>query len=45
MRLRVSWPKRLFDKVVHDALPAGLAIMIGGLLVTHRAGHCLPRRF
>jgi hypothetical protein len=27
--------KRLFDKIVHDALPAGLASILGGLLLTH----------
>jgi hypothetical protein len=34
MRLK-SMLKRLFDKIVHDALPAGLASLIGGLLLTH----------
>ena len=27
--------KRLFDKIVQDALPAGLASILGGLLLTH----------
>lgn len=27
--------KRLVDKIVHDALPAGLASILGGLLLTH----------
>ena len=27
--------KRLFDKIVKDALPAGLASILGGLLLTH----------
>ena len=27
--------KRLFDKIVHDALPAGLASILGGLLLAH----------
>jgi hypothetical protein len=27
--------KRLFDKIVHDALPAGLASLLGGLLLTY----------
>ena len=34
MRLK-SLLKRLFDKIVHDALPAGLASILGGLLLTH----------
>ena len=27
--------KRLVDKIVKDALPAGLASILGGLLLTH----------
>lgn len=34
MRLK-SLLKRLFDKIVHDALPAALASILGGLLLTH----------
>ena len=34
MRLK-SLAKRLFDKIVQDALPAGLASILGGLLLTH----------
>jgi hypothetical protein len=34
MRLKALL-KRLFDKIVHDALLAGLASVIGGLLLTH----------
>jgi hypothetical protein len=34
MRLN-SLLKRLFDKIVHDALPAALASVLGGLLLTH----------
>jgi hypothetical protein len=34
MRLK-SLLKRLIDKIVHDALPAGLASILGGLLLTH----------
>jgi hypothetical protein len=30
-----SMLKRLFDKIVQDALPAGLASILGGLLLTH----------
>src|SRR5207245_2605879 len=34
MRLK-SLLKRLVDKIVKDALPAGLASILGGLLLTH----------
>ena len=34
MRLK-SLLKRLFDKIVHDALPAAMASILGGLLLTH----------
>jgi hypothetical protein len=34
MRLK-SLLKRLFDKIVHDAMPAALASILGGLLLTH----------
>lgn len=34
MRLN-SLLKRLFDKIVHDALPTALASILGGLLLTH----------
>ncbi len=35
MRLKTPLLKRLFDKIVKDALPAGLASLLGGLLLTH----------
>src|SRR6516164_2842396 len=31
----MSLLKRLFNKIVQDALPAGLASVLGGLLLTH----------
>ena len=34
MRLK-SLLKRLFDKIVHDALPAALASILGGILLTY----------